>query len=89
MCSLFKKKKKEEKTLCGTHRNAVRAFVCWSVQQEVPFGQTFDVNAVCCQLLWDGEHIVVVISQLFHHLQTNTHIQHYTQSPSSKPALMT
>lgn len=48
-------------------RGAVRTFLCRPVEQEVMFRRPFDVDAVCCRVLWNSEHFIMVISQLFHH----------------------
>lgn len=55
-----------------THRDAVGRFLGRSVEQEVSIRRTFDVDAVRCRFLRNCEHFIVVISQLFHHLDTDT-----------------
>ena len=53
------------------YRNAVRTFLSWPMQQKVSVTGAFDVNAVRCRFLGNAQHFVVVISQLFHHLQND------------------
>lgn len=56
-----------------THRDTVSTFLSGSVEQEVPIRRTFDVDAVCRRFLRNSEYFIMVIGQLFHHLQAHAH----------------